>query len=93
MGGLAKRGWDLDQPQDGAETESQSGPLSPVGLTPEEVVLLNKWTPQALQDIEEESNQYFEHGLLGSKHDVAHDLDPVFHGLLSEQRATQLHYA
>lgn len=87
IAGLAKRGWNLHGAQGNLK---HSAALTSAGLPPEESRLLSKWTPRALQEIEKEQSRYFEHGILGSKSDVAPDLDPIEHGLVTEEKSRLL---
>ncbi|KAJ4252334.1 hypothetical protein NW762_010932 [Fusarium torreyae] len=93
IAGLAKRGWDLQGNQNGTKIPTHQARLTSAGLAPEESSLLKKWTPQALQEIKKEQHRYFKHGLHGSRSDVAQDLDPIEHGLVSEKRAVELFQA
>ncbi|KAF4967389.1 hypothetical protein FSARC_5047 [Fusarium sarcochroum] len=93
IAGLAKRGWDLQDNQNGTKTPTHPTRLASAGLPPEESFLLKKWTPQALQGIRKEQSQYFKHGLHGSRSDVAQDLDPIEHGLVTEKKAAELFQA
>lgn len=91
VAGLEKRGWDLEHASE--SSTSRPSQLSPGVLTEEEATLMCKWTPHALRGIRSEQRRYFEHGLLGSKRDVAPDLDPIQHGIIDEQRADSLFQA
>lgn len=89
---LAKRDWKLESAHCDQRNTSRLPTLasSTTSLPPEDAHLLSKWTPQALKDILIEASRYFEHGLLSSKCDVAPALDPIHHGLISAERATEL---
>ncbi|KAF4469436.1 hypothetical protein FALBO_3656 [Fusarium albosuccineum] len=93
VAGLAKRGWNLSGTYDNERQPRRLSELPPAELPTEEAHLLNKWTPQALQGIEKEQNRYFKHSVLGSKSDVASDLDPIQHGLVTEEKAAELFQA
>ncbi|KAJ3542353.1 hypothetical protein NM208_g4149 [Fusarium decemcellulare] len=93
VAGLAKRGWNLNGTHNNERKSRRLSELPPAELPTEEAHLLNKWTPQALQGIEKEQNRYFKHGVLGSKSDVASDLDPIQHGLVTEEKAAELFQA
>lgn len=56
----------------------------------EERRLFRSWSFQALQALETEQSRYYQHGSLGSKCDVAEELDPIQRGLLSRERLEQL---
>ena len=90
--GLCERGWNLHGVH-GAE-KSARDPNAPIptwsALPAIDAHLLSKWTPQALQGIEREQEQFIMYGMYGSKCDVAHALDPIHHGLLTEPRASEL---
>ncbi|KAF7192820.1 hypothetical protein HII31_05868 [Pseudocercospora fuligena] len=90
MAGLAERGWMLQRSKSGKKAKVSDGRLAPTALHPEEEWLFRKWTPQALQVLETEQTRYFQHGSLGSKCDVADELDPIQRGLATLERAEQL---
>jgi hypothetical protein len=90
--GLSQRGWKIR-----GEHEAAQGPLnhdaatsSHAALPASDLHLLGQWTPQTFMEIERDQAQYIMHGMHGSKCDVAHALDPVHHGLLTEERAREL---
>lgn len=91
MAGLAERGWDLHGIQ-GHQSNGVEPPASRTspGLPVEEARLLSKWKTKDLQEIEKEHSRYYEHGLSGSKCDVAPDLDPIQRGLATKQRPKDL---
>lgn len=95
MAGLADRGWDLEGNRGKRKRGNGQRPaaLPSTDLPAEDAHLLKQWTPEALQELEKEQIQYYEHGILGSKCDVARDLDPVHHGLVAEDKAHQLFQA
>ena len=90
IAGLAGRGWDLDGKHGSRKRVKRPTTLPSTALSAEDARVLSKWTPEALQNIEREQARYFEHGIFGSKCDVAHDLDPVHHGLIAEERVEEL---
>lgn len=90
MAGLAERGWTLQRTSSGNKKEATDGRLAPTTLQFDEEWLFHKWTPQALQLLETEQTRYYQHGSLGSKCDVAAELDPIQHGLIGVERAEQL---
>ncbi|KAL4882335.1 hypothetical protein BJY04DRAFT_217253 [Aspergillus karnatakaensis] len=94
MASLAEQGWNLHGTS-GHQSDNLESPASRTAnvLPPEETNLLSKWGIQDLQEIEKEHSLYYEHGLFGSKCDVARDLDPIQRGLLAEQRAVELFQA
>lgn len=91
MAGLAERGWDLHGTH-GHQSSSVEPPASRTSpsLPVEEACPLGKWKIQNLQEIEKEHNRYYEHGLFGSKCDIARDLDPIQRGLVTKKRAKDL---
>lgn len=95
MAGLADRGWDLEGRGEKRKRGTGNRPtaLPSTNLPAEDAYLLRQWTPDALQELEKEQLSYYEHGLLGSKCDVARDLDPVHHGLVTEEKAHELFQA
>lgn len=93
VAGLAKRDWDLDEKPGNRKRVRHPATLKATSLSADEARLLRKWTPSALQEIEREQFQYFEHGIFGSKCDVSHALDPIHHGLVTEKRAEELFQA
>lgn len=91
MAGLAKRGWALQEGKGKRKrAEPQRKVLSSTSLPADEAQLLQKWTAEALEDVENQQKQYFQHGVYASKCDVAPALDPIHHGLVTEQRAQVL---
>lgn len=91
MAGLAERGWTLQKSPNSARKDLTSGTSAlATALNDEEKWLSKKWTPQALHALEAEQSHYYRHGSLGSKCDVADELDPVQRGLISEERAEEL---
>lgn len=92
MAGLADRGWDLEGKGEKRKrgTEKRPTALPSTNLPAEDAHRLSQWTPEALQELEKEQAQYYEHGILGSKCDVARDLDPINHGLVTEEKAYKL---
>ena len=93
IGGLAKRGWDLHSLDGNGKRIRHPTALPSATLPSEDARLLSKWTPQALQKILLEQSRYYEHGLLSSKCDVADALDPIHHGLITDERARELFQA
>lgn len=93
IGGLAQRGWDVHNIHGNRKKPKQPTALPSTHLPEEDSRLLSKWTPQALREILREQSRYFEHGLLSSKCDVAQALDPIQHGLVTDERANELFQA
>lgn len=93
IAGLAKRDWDLDERPGNKKRVRHPATLKATSLSADEARLLSKWTPAALQEIEREQFQYFEHGIFGSKCDVSRALDPIHHGLVAEKRVEDLFQA
>jgi len=91
MAGLAERGWALQSAEESSGGAHRPHSLTSTILPDEETLLLRQWTPDALRRIEREQTHYFQHGALGSKCDVSDDLDPVQHGLITEDRAGELY--
>jgi hypothetical protein len=88
LASLARHCWIFDNfSQNGKNVHSSS---LPGNLSPNDSEILRKWTPEMLKNVEMERSQYFQQGLYGSKCDVAHDLDPIQQGLVSEERAAEL---
>ena len=95
---MAKRGWEIDDDAGPAALALTSAAkrvklpsqLPAVELPDGDRERAEQWTAGALQGILKEQSKYFEHGLHGSKRDVAPGLDPIQQGLLSESRAHQL---
>jgi hypothetical protein len=83
---LAEQGWDLH----GRKRPRHPATLASTNLPIEDAPLLKSWTPHALQKVMKEQIGYYEHGLLGSKCDVAPQLDPILRGLVTEEKANQL---
>ena len=91
MAGLAERGWTLQKSSDGKRKSASGGLLTSTALHgDEERRLLHGWTSHYLQALEKEQSRYYQHGNLGSKCDVAEELDPIQRGLISEERALHL---
>lgn len=94
LAGLADRGWDATEANGGQTTPSKNtygdGMLHHSLITTDLEHILRKWTPQALHNARQEQARYFEHGVYASKRDVAHALDPIHHGTVTEQRAHEL---
>ena len=91
MAGLAERGWNLQKSPDARKTVGNDGLVASTSLQADGGRrLLGGWTPQALQSLEKEQSRYYRHGVLGSKCDVAAELDPVQRGLVTEERANEL---
>lgn len=91
MAGLAEHGWTLQKSLSERQNTHASGLLTPTALqTDEERRLLQGWNPQSLRILEQEQSRYFQHGSLGSKCDVASELDPVQRGLIDEARNAEL---
>lgn len=90
--GLAERGWNLQGTQDvERRTRDLRDPIPARSVLPAaDAQLLSRWTPEAFHGIQREQEQFIMHGMYGSKCDVAHALDPIHHGLLTVQRATEL---
>ena len=87
---IAKRGWDLNEPEGRGKRARRHAALPTVDLPPEDATLLDRWTPLALQDITREQTLRYEHGVHGAKRDVARALDPVQRGMISEARVNEL---
>lgn len=91
MAGLAERNWALQKSASFIRKDLASGSSTiATNLEDNKNWLFQKWTPQTLQALETEQNRYYRHGSLGSKCDVADELDPIQRGLISEQRAEEL---
>ncbi|KAL2785312.1 hypothetical protein BJX66DRAFT_343207 [Aspergillus keveii] len=86
---IAQQGWAVDE-HSAAKRDRRVTSLPAAELSTEDVDLLQKWTPGALQEVVGETTRYFEYGLGGSKRDVAKDLDPLQRGMISDQRAQEL---
>jgi hypothetical protein len=90
--GLSERRWSLidrlnnDNRADNLPGMSQNS----LHLPPADADLLNKWTSRTLESIEAESRQSMKYGMFGSRRDVAKSLDPIYQGLVTEQRASKL---
>lgn len=91
IAGLCERGWDSYGSQHNQGKRNNGMPLSHRAPLPTgDAQLLAKWDAQALEEVEKDQGQFFMHGMYGSKCDVAQALDPIHHGLLTEQRASEL---
>jgi hypothetical protein len=90
IAGIALQGWGIHDEHGKIKRVSHPTGLPSMGLPTEDASLLGKWTPGALDEIMKEQSHYFESGLYGSKRDVARVLDPVYHGLATEERAREL---
>ena len=89
LAGLADKGWELNETT-GIRSSSEQSTLGEPSLKAGLEHLLHKWTPQALHAVEREQRQYFKYGVFASKCDIAPALDPISHGLVTEQRAVEL---
>lgn len=91
MAGLAERGWALQKSPNTVRKDLASAASAvAANLEDDENWLFQQWTPQSLQALETEQSRYYRHGSLGSKCDVAGELDPIQRGLITEQRAEEL---
>ncbi|KAF2108080.1 hypothetical protein BDV96DRAFT_588175 [Lophiotrema nucula] len=91
MAGLADKGWELNEAMEGGDLLKQANSaLREPSLKADFEHLFRKWSPQALDAVEREQRQYFAHGIFASKYDVAPALDPVNHGLVTEERVVEL---
>lgn len=93
IAGLAERGWNLHSKHENQIGTRHPATLPRTSLPAQDASLLRKWTPQALQEVLKEQSRYHEYRLLSSKCDVAHALDPIHHGLLTNERAIELFQA
>lgn len=88
LASLARHCWIFDNFSQNGKNWRSSSLLN--HLSPNDSEVLREWTPEMLQNVERERSQYFQQGLFGSRCDVAHDLDPIQQGLVSEERAAEL---
>ena len=76
------------------QTQNPIEPKLPdVPLPSDALEKLKRWTGPRLRHVFAQQRQYYQTGLYGSKRDVAMALDPVEHGLLSEDRVSELFQA
>lgn len=91
MAGLAERGWALQKSPNNIRRDlTPAASAVAAHLEDDENWLFQKWTSQSLQALQAEQSRYYRHGSLGSKCDVADELDPIQRGLITEQRAEEL---
>jgi hypothetical protein len=87
---IANSGWDVDESFQAKRQAKHSTKLPNIDLHPEDVQLLEQWTPEALQRIMREQSTYFENGLYGCRRDVAPCLDPIQRNIITESRVEEL---
>ncbi|RFU31591.1 hypothetical protein B7463_g4710, partial [Scytalidium lignicola] len=90
LAGFALQGWGIYDEHGKDKRVSYLTELPSAALPAEDASLLSKWTDEALEEVIKEQNCYFEAGLYGSKRDVAWVLDPIYHELVTEERARGL---
>lgn len=77
----ARKGWDSDTRP---PTNCYSIPLPLGHLPPEDSALLQAWSAGEVQTVINDQRTFFQHGLHGSKRDVAGGLDAVQRGVVRE---------
>jgi hypothetical protein len=87
---IARQGWSLHEQQQPKCRARKAATLPAAALPAEDMSLLRTWTPEALQKIMLDTTRYFEHGMQGSKRDVAAELDPLQRGLITKETAIRL---
>ena len=90
LASIASRAWDTESPPDGRMESHGIASAFDIPLPPEDAAILRCWTFEALDKAVQQQTSFFEHGLHGSKRDVARGLDAIQRGIVTCERAREL---